>query len=115
MLISTEEIWWLAGQMSFCFVPISGALMTRSLYQGEEQKVGWGEVDDEGYYGEASEVVASDTLDKLMPTFGNYGGILWRGEASEVVASDKLDKLMEIYGNLRQLMAILEGYYGEVR
>ena len=50
-----------------------------------------------------------------MATFGSFGGLLWRGEASEVVASDKLDKLMEIYGNLRQLMAILEGYYGEVR
>ena len=60
-------------------------------------------------------MVASDTLDKLMPTFGNYGGILWRGWASELMASDRLDKLMAIYGNLWQLLAVLEGYHGEAR
>ena len=57
----------------FLFCPHFRALMTRSLYQGEEQKVSRGGVDDKGYLGDASELVALAKPDKLMATFGNFG------------------------------------------
>ena len=95
MLISTEKIWWLAGQMSFCFAPISGPWWQDHYTRGRNKK--WVVV----------ELTTKDILEmqvswwhwqnltnlwQPLATLVDHGQILWRGEASEVMVSDRLDR-----------------------